>query len=230
MLRVNATDIVVNSIKNAIHSGKLHIGDRLPKEADIAKDLGVGRSSLREGMKILAAYGVIESRQGEGTFVVDHTARNFSEFLGFFSTPKNDVYFLELRRVIEIGNIMLVYDKLGPQDFEILGELVSRLHEKHTQEEYINAELQFHNYLLCFTGNPMLKQLSEMLMEMRTNLLKRIFQHDEVVETAYQAHKRILKALEMREKEECIDAISSHLECYFTSKEISKMADKNQVK
>lgn len=230
MLRVNATDIVVNSVKDAIHAGKLHEGDRLPKEADMAKELGVGRSSLREGMKILAAYGVIESRQGEGTFVVDHTARNFSEFLGFFSTPKNDIYFLELRRVIEIGNIMLIYDKLGPQDFDKLKQLVVILHEKHSQEEYINAELQFHNYLLSFSGNPMLKQLSEMLMAMRVSLVKRIFQHDDVIESAYQAHKRILKALEMRDKEECIDAISSHLECYFTSKELSKMADEVQNK
>ena len=88
MFRVNATDIVVNYVKDALRAGKLHVGDRLPKEADMAKELGVGRSSLREGMKIQAAYGVIESRQGEGTFVVDHCAQNFSEFLGFFSKPR----------------------------------------------------------------------------------------------------------------------------------------------
>ena len=56
MFRVNATDIVVNYVKDALRAGKLHVGDRLPKEADMAKELGVGRYSLREGMKILAAY------------------------------------------------------------------------------------------------------------------------------------------------------------------------------
>ena len=52
-----------------IRKGELKVGDKLPKEADLAREIGVGRSSLREGMKILAAYGVVEPRQqlnGEG--------------------------------------------------------------------------------------------------------------------------------------------------------------------
>ena len=71
--RINATSQVVNSIRAMIRKGELKVGDKLPKEADLAREIGVGRSSLREGMKILAAYGVVEPRQGEGTFIVDNT-------------------------------------------------------------------------------------------------------------------------------------------------------------
>ena len=97
--RVCATDQVVNWVKSEIQSGRLRVGDKLPKEADMAEMLGVGRSSLREGMKILNTYGVVESRQGEGTFRVDHVAKNVFEFLGFLPNQENTAYFLELRRV-----------------------------------------------------------------------------------------------------------------------------------
>ena len=67
--RVSASDLVVNNIRSKIQRGELKVGDRLPVEADLARELNVGRSSLREGIKILTAYGVVESRQGEGTFI-----------------------------------------------------------------------------------------------------------------------------------------------------------------
>ena len=51
--------------------------------------MGVGRSSLREALKILNVYGVIESRHGEGTFIVDNRARNFFKFLGFERNKEN---------------------------------------------------------------------------------------------------------------------------------------------
>lgn len=82
--RVSASDLVVNNIRSKIQRGELKVGDRLPVEADLARELNVGRSSLREGIKILTAYGVVESRQGEGTFITDNVASNFFEFIGLF--------------------------------------------------------------------------------------------------------------------------------------------------
>lgn len=212
MFRVNATDIVVNSVKDALRAGKLHVGDRLPKEADMAKELGVGRSSLREGMKILAAYGVIESRQGEGTFVVDHCAQNFSEFLGFFPSQENRLPFLELRRVIEVGNILTIYDKVSEEDFAVLNKLVSVFDEKHSEKEYVEADKQFHAYLLELTKNPMLLQISKLLENMRTELLWKLFEHEEIIEDARVAHHRILQALKSRDRAACVEAVLQHLD------------------
>ena len=75
--RISATTQVVDAVRLAIQKGELKVGDKLPRESDMAEELGVGRSSLREGIKILNAYGIVESRQGEGTYIVDNSARNF---------------------------------------------------------------------------------------------------------------------------------------------------------
>src|SRR5215467_11390884 len=61
---------VVIQLQEMIHRGELRSGDRLPPERDLAKLLGVSRPTLRAGIRSLAAVGVLESRQGAGTFVV----------------------------------------------------------------------------------------------------------------------------------------------------------------
>src|SRR4026207_592227 len=62
---------VVSQLREMIHSGELRPGDRLPPERDLAKLLGVSRPTLRAGISSLAAVGVLQPRQGAGTFVVD---------------------------------------------------------------------------------------------------------------------------------------------------------------
>ena len=133
--RVSASDLVVNNIRNKIQRGELKVGDRLPVEADLAKELNVGRSSLREGIKILTAYGVVESRQGEGTFITDNVARNFFEFMGFFPSKENSEYLIELRRVIEVGNIAAIYDRVTPEQYNEIEQLVDVFEEEHTLDE-----------------------------------------------------------------------------------------------
>ena len=117
--QMGAVGQVVTYVKEAIQAGKYSVGDKLPNEAELAKLAGVGRSSLREGMRILAAYGVVEIRQGEGTFVIDKTAEQFFEFLGYMPST-NFESFIDLRRVIEAGNIVTIYDKLDENDLEEL--------------------------------------------------------------------------------------------------------------
>src|SRR3954469_22263155 len=62
---------VVARLRDMIQSGELKHGDRLPPERDLAKILGVSRPTLRAGIRSLAAMGVLQSRQGAGTFVVE---------------------------------------------------------------------------------------------------------------------------------------------------------------
>lgn len=210
--RVNATTQVVETIKLAVQRGQLKVGDRLPREADLAAQMGVGRSSLREGMKILNAYGVVESRQGEGTFIVDNSAKNFSEFMGFFPSNENTAFYLELRQVLEVGNIVSIYDQIADHDLDELEPLVEVLHSKRSIDEYVEADKAFHRKLISYTGNPMIIQINNMIADMRTDSLYRLFCYPEIVTDAYTAHARILRALRKRDLNECIVAVSSHIE------------------
>lgn len=210
--RFGATSQVVNFIRRAIQSGKLKVGDRLPNEGELANTIGVGRSSLREGMRILAAYGVVEIRQGEGTFVINRTAEQFFDFLGFMPNNSTLVSFIELRRVIETGNIVTVYDKLTQGDIVELQALVDRLDSKNGLEACVSADREFHKKLLTLSGNPLMIELDKMIYHMRSELLYRIMCYDEVVRDARQAHQKILDALTARDMLRCIQLVTSHLD------------------
>jgi DNA-binding transcriptional MocR family regulator len=63
------TDVVVGGIKSMIIRGRLGPGARLPREKDLALELNVSRGPLREGVRALCLMGVLETRQGDGTYV-----------------------------------------------------------------------------------------------------------------------------------------------------------------
>ena len=210
--RISATTQVVDAVRLAIQRGELKVGDKLPKESDMAEELGVGRSSLREGIKILNAYGIVESRQGEGTYIVNNSARNFFQFMGFFPSAENTINYLELRRTIEVGNIVSVYDKLTNEDLEELEKLAEILHKKCPIDEYVEADKNFHQALISYTQNPMLIQINNMIAELRSNLLYQIFCYPKIVEDAYNAHRKIVQAIRSRDLLACIRAVNDHLD------------------
>lgn len=210
--RISATAQVVNAVRLAIQNGQLKVGDRLPREADMAEELGVGRSSLREGIKILNAYGIVESRQGEGTYIVDNSARNFFEFMGFFPSQENTIHYLELRRTLEVGNIVSIYDKITESELDTLEKQVEILGKKLPIDAYVDADRDFHQMLIAYTQNPMLIQINNMISAMRSNLLYQMFCRPEIVADAYVAHGKIVRALRERDMLACIQAVNDHLD------------------
>ena len=132
--RVTSTELVVDFVRSAIVEGKLRTGNRLPPEEELSKSIGVGRSSLREGMRVLSAYGVVEIRQGEGTFIVDRVTENFLDFMGFIPTEENLISALELRRVIEIGNIIAICSNITTAQIGMLEAVNNELLKEASYE------------------------------------------------------------------------------------------------
>ena len=212
--RVNATQQVVDAFRTAIQKGTFKTGDRLPNETEIAKELGVGRSSLREALKILNVYGVIESRHGEGTFIVDNRARNFFKFLGFERNKENIKEFMELRRVIEVGNIISICGKLSKKELDYLESQVKVFEDKpeHSIPEYVEADKNFHAAMISYSHNTMLEFINNMITDYRIDLLQRLFEHEYIVTDARVAHRSILEALKKGDVKRCIETVTKHIE------------------
>ena len=97
--RTGAVDQVIAYVRYAVKNGTYNVGDKLPNESELAATIGVGRSSLREGMRILATYGIVEIRQGDGTYIIDKTVERFLDFLGYI--PSSNLQdFIDLRKRI----------------------------------------------------------------------------------------------------------------------------------
>ena len=97
------SDAIAASLERRILEGSLKPGDRLPPERELAADLGVSRPSLREAIQKLASKGMLQSRQGGGTYVTDSLNAAFYDpwelMLGSHPNLREDL--LEFRRMLE---------------------------------------------------------------------------------------------------------------------------------
>ena len=71
LTRPKAVEDIVETFKQAIIHGDLQPGQRLPSEAELSQQLGVGRGTVREAMKMLEALGVVNIKRGDGTYITD---------------------------------------------------------------------------------------------------------------------------------------------------------------
>ena len=108
--RESAVDIVVNAVKEMLVNRELRPGDKLPTETEICEGLGVSRGSVREAMKILSAFGLIDIRVGNGTYVCDTPGNaTLDSFLySFFAINPNIADLAEFRELIEVDILELI--------------------------------------------------------------------------------------------------------------------------
>ena len=74
--RESTVDYIINTIKNLLLKRKLKPGDMLPSEAALSESLKVRRGSVREAMKILSAFGIVEVKRGDGTYIAETSSQS----------------------------------------------------------------------------------------------------------------------------------------------------------
>ena len=117
---------VVDSITKAIISGELKPRDKIPTEMELAESFGVGRNSIREAIKILVYYGILEIRRAEGTFVCDGFNKIMIDPMVYgviLHQSQDYVNLMELREMMEVGVMRLAIAKYNEED-------IARLHDK----------------------------------------------------------------------------------------------------
>src|ERR1700675_2064532 len=123
----SVTEDAINKIRELIVSGSWGPGDRLPKESELAAQLGLSRNSLREAVRALSQLRVLEVRQGDGTYVSSLEPDLLLESTGFVShllLGDTEVELYEVRRILEASAAALAAARI---DDEGKAELKRRL-------------------------------------------------------------------------------------------------------
>ena len=167
---------------NYIRSENLKPGDRLPNESILAKKMGVGRSSIREAMKLLASRNIVTIRQGSGTYI-SQTPGMVDDPLGFsFIADKQKLAqdSLEVRFLLEPAIASLAAQNASEEDISLLRRLCQevedlvRLGQDHTQKD-----IEFHTAIALSSKNvvvprliPVINSAIPLLIELTGNTLK----------------------------------------------------------
>ena len=177
---------VIDRLTYAMIYKELRPGDRLPTEMELASSFGVGRNSIREAIKILVSFGVLDIRRPEGTFV----ANGFSDKMinpllyGIILDQSDSLDSLkELREWVDFGILELAMEKAEPEDLFQLEEQLKKLLEEidgGNAEKVFKADDNFHEAISMAAHNSLLGQIarlvrtltSEMRMSTIRNMLK----------------------------------------------------------
>jgi len=127
--------LVLERIKKALINKELAPGDYLPSETELAKNLGVGKSSVREAVKMLEAMGVVEVKRGNGTIISNHTDRNSVNALIFQlileNGSKKDI--LDLRKMFETSYTVMAMNNANQGDIKKIKETIEEFEKKLNQ-------------------------------------------------------------------------------------------------
>ena len=199
------TDEAIEKIKEMIVSGALQPGQRLPKEADLATDLGLSRNSLREAVKALSLMNILDVRQGDGTYVTSLESNLLLEALSFivdFHRDDQVLEFLAVRRILEPSATALAAHSITAEQLGELRGVLASASPADGIDKIIAADLEFHRRITAAAGNRVLCSLLESLSAPTTRArVWRGLTEPAAVERTLAEHTAILDALEARDAE-----------------------------
>jgi len=205
---------VVEHVRREIEAGRLGPGDRLPPERELALQMGVSRPSLRSGLRTLQAMGIITSRRGAGTFIVEgppQLGKAPLEFLAALHGFTLDQMY-EARRMLEVGAASLAAERAtGEHMAGMADELTGMFAALDDPQAFLRHDLGFHRAVAAGSGNPIVAAIIGTLTEIiwetgRINMSG--FSLRESAET----HRRIYEAIRSRNPERARREMSEHLE------------------
>ena len=213
---VTVTEIVATRLMGLLSEGILRPGDKLPPERDLAKQLHVGRTTVREALKLLTLSGILEAKRGDGTYV----CHDFSDFLSqqirwpVLLSNRGVNIIAEVRAGLEVQTARLAAMRATPEDleriavFRRLGELEGRDIELET-----DIDLQFHTAIAQAAHNDLLYHL---MLSMHGVLRQYIALSNEMtdqVKTTVAESQAIYDAIVARDADAAAHAMCHHLCC-----------------
>ncbi|GAB6901549.1 FadR/GntR family transcriptional regulator [Kineosporia succinea] len=163
--RSGLIDQVIEQLRTQITSGSWAVGERIPTETELSQLTATSRNTVREAVQSLVHAGLLERRQGSGTYVLAA-----SELAGAVSrrvagAQRRDV--LEVRRTLEVGAARLAACRRTPADIAVLRELLAGRQSARLLgdvDELVARDVRLHRAIVQASHNPVLIDLYENLL------------------------------------------------------------------
>lgn len=212
---MSVSTFVMRNLLTAIVSGRLKTGDALPSESDLAQQLGVGISSVREALSALQGMGVISVRHGSGRVVNGLTFAAISDARVADAVVSGDLL-LQVTTVRELLEIFAIKQAATSADEPAMSEieqaLVAMEHAVGRGELGVEEDGEFHLAIARSTNNLALVLLQESVNTLMNILRSRSHQQAGRPERAAHEHRAIWGALQRRDPDEAAQLLREHLQ------------------
>lgn len=202
-----------------IRTGELKPGDRLDSVETLAEKLQVSRSAVREALASLKAMGLLEIRQGSGTFVknIPKQKLEFPLSTAILTQKENVPHLLELRKILEVGTANSAARNRTKEDIEILEAILEKMKTVQGDGELgEKVDFEFHMAIANASHNPLLPNLLNQVSEFTIEIMREtrriwLFSKKTTSEQLFDEHMQIFLAIKQRNPDLAELAMYSHL-------------------
>jgi GntR family transcriptional repressor for pyruvate dehydrogenase complex len=213
--RTSIKDQTLDRLKRYIMASSVKTGQRLPSERELAERLGVGRSSVREALKVLQTVGLVEVRIGDGTYITSQAGASFGRTLGFELAAWSGALMeiMDARLLIEVAAARAAAERSTIDDLAAMQREVERMETaiRSDPPAYLAADMQFHRLIGHATHNPLMAQVITNLIDMLEHLLDEADEFPAgLLNEGEGSHRAVLHALQQHSPDAAARAMHLH--------------------
>lgn len=205
---------IVNYFLDALSSGELQNEQQIPPERVLCEKLGVGRSTLREALRILEMMGVVEKRS-DGTYVHLQTKNIIKEAIAidFAVGVTNYAELVELRNFLEVESVVNAAKNRTEEDLKVLRDLCDKTKDNLTDvQRYAEYSTEFHLEVARSTHNEFFSEIFEAIRLLMFDYQKNNMKTDAEINKSYTDHLKLLDAISEQNPQKAEELMRRHLD------------------
>ncbi len=204
-------------IADQILSGKLHRGERIASDRALAAELGVGRSALREGLKVLNVMGMIDIRPGDGTYISSRDSDFFIIPLSWslFMSGNQIDNILEMRDIIEVRSAELAADcrdEARLARLKAVFEEGEKAYQTRDSKTFLDLDVELHVTIAMCSGNQILSSIIQTIRSLLKWVSESGMSTEEHLRVILEEHRQIYDCITSGDAQGAGKAMHDHLE------------------
>jgi DNA-binding FadR family transcriptional regulator len=211
----SAVEVLVEQIKGLIESRNLGVGDQLPSERELGEMFSSSRTTVREAMRILKTYGVVDVRPKVGAVIIDRRMDAVFELYSFNTLDLSMQTFMDtqgFRKLIELGAVDTLFEKVTAEDVAELRAINDAMEAEDTIEKASLRDFAFHSRLVSILGNQQINDIYRIMKPVMLKIMENGINRRKFGATNYGEHAGIVDALEARNRFAYQYRVATHLE------------------
>jgi GntR family transcriptional repressor for pyruvate dehydrogenase complex len=213
-----ASDQIFEQLRELIFRGELKPGEQLVPERELAQAFGVSRPTVREAINKLVIMGLVDHRQGQGTFVRSLEAtREYNPLAAIVDRQETSLEdLLEVRMGLEAQSAWLAAERATPEDIQRIEETLGAMEEEYGEGRLgIEEDVAFHMDLAYATKNPVqvyiMRSFHDLLHFGIEENLRHLWEDPANLPIIRQQHRRIFQAIKDHDPEAAYEAMKTHI-------------------
>jgi len=216
----SAVDEIVAGIRKMISSENLGVGDSLPTERALCKKFSTSRNTVREAMRILKAYGLVDVRPKVGATITDNRMSRAFDLFSLNMMELSRETFADIqgfRVLLEVASVDLIFDRVTAADNAELRQINERLPEAGSIAEASEIDFRFHTRLISLIGNKAILEVYSIMKPVIIRIMEKGKTRRTFETSTYREHAGVLDALAARDRVAYQYLLKTHLEAGFAN-------------